>query len=399
MTNKLTTKKLVWLLIAVNIFHLALWTYIGAQKVDYHIDEYLTFGQANNYRAFAYTFTNGEVYPVDIIDAWRAVDSNHSFDFAIPFNSTAFEGDPSNPPFYLMLVHFVYSLVPDYFSNWPALVINFVALTLTAYSVFFIAREIWADDLAALFVMAVFGTMYGVVNMAVYLRTYCLLMLWAGLLVLWHLREKKNHLFLVLLAVFGGITHYYFFVLLAFTALYYGISLIIAKKWGAIWLYIGSMLIAAGLFLLAYPYAFSDYAYEYGRYAQKSADYVHFLRAISGYARVFFEGICRETPLFVLGLLAIIAAGVFFFIKRRQIPRAQTKQLLFIVVPALLYLLTIAKIAPYYPNILEKYVSIILPSMGIAFWGLLYQSVKITPPDFWAFLGFRRGGAAWLWQR
>jgi hypothetical protein len=376
MTRKLAPKKLVFLLVAINIFHLALWAYLGTQKSDYHFDEYITFARSNNHIKPLHDYTEGQIYPMGIIEVWNAVDSSHRFDFSIPYGNGVATGG-SHPPLYPMLVHLAYSFVPGHFSNWPALLLNFIALTLTAYSVFFLAREVWADDMAALFVMAVFGTIYGVVNMAVFFRMYCLLMMWAGWLVLWHVREKKNHLLLVPLVFCGALTHYYFFVLLFFTALYYGIGLIIRKKWGDIWLYIGSLAIAAGFYLLAaHPYLLRQFTNENDRAAEAFGQlfFGGLGQALAGYFTVLGEALCRETPVLILVLLTFPAAAIWLYLKRRKISREKTAKLLFIAVPALLYLLLIARISPY---ILDRYIAIIFPAAAVVFWGLFYQAARL----------------------
>jgi hypothetical protein len=365
----MTKKKQLTLLIAINIFHLALWAYIGTQKGDYHYDEYFTFIQSNNYYTHLYELADGQIYPMSVFEELGVVDRDHRFDFSIAYRSLPW-------PSYLMLEHFAYSFIPGVASPWPGFIINFIALTLAAYSVFFITREIWKDDVAALFVMAVFGTMYGVVNMAVLIRMYCLLMMWAGGLVLWHLREKKNHLLLVPIVVLGAFTHYYFFVLLIFTAIYYGVGLLIRKKWGDIWLYGGAMAIAAGLYLLGNPQVFSAFTSEGNRASQavEQAQTGGLDNSVASYTRLLFESLCAETPALLFGVLAIIAAFVWLCVKCHKLPAEKVKPLLFIAIPALLCFLIIARIAPY---IVYRYISIVLPSLCVVFYGLLYQAVKL----------------------
>ncbi|MDR0220848.1 MAG: hypothetical protein LBI54_05520 [Lachnospiraceae bacterium] len=383
---KLTNRKLAFCLIAVNIFHLALWTYIGTQKIDYHLDEYTTFVQANNYIRPHHDYNIGQVYPMGIVAAWNSVDGGHRFDFSIPYYSNAF-GDDSHPPLYHMLVHFAYSLIPGHFSNWPALIINFIALTLTAYSVFFLARAVWADDGAALFVMAVFGTMWGVVNMAVFFRMYCLLMMWAGWLALWHLRaireggynpplrrQIKNYALLVALVFLGALTHYFFLVYLVFVALYYGIDLIVRKKWRAAGLYLGSLALAGGLYLLAFPYILSHFAIT-DDWAAAQLQLDGFGRAIASYIRLLVKNVCGDEPTLIISGLVVLAGGIWFFAKRRKVSREKVKMLAFITVPALLYLLAIARLALGY-WVIDRYFAIILPAAAVVFWGLVYQAVK-----------------------
>jgi hypothetical protein len=374
MNVKLPTKKLIALLIAINVFHLAMWIYIAAQKIDFYEDEWFNFLESNNHQIESYGLTEGQIYTMDIAETLFAVDRSHRFDFSVPYGNVVYMGS-SHPPLGRMLAHFANSFVPGVFSNWPGFILNFVALTLTAYSVFFTTREIWRDDMAALFVMAVFGTMYGVLNMAVYLYSYCILMMWAGWLVFWHLREKKNHGLLVLLAVLGGLTHYYFFVLLAMTALYYGIGLLVKKRWGEVWLYIGSMAIAAGLYLLIYPHVITQLTNEYDRAGQalKQLQGTNASPGISIFLSELCESVFRETRALILSILIILAAFVWFYVKHRTIPRETANRLLLVAVPASLFLLAIAKIAPI---ISDRFIAVIFPSAGIVFWGLLYQAMK-----------------------
>jgi hypothetical protein len=388
MTKTLIKKQLVGLPITINLFHLALWAYAATQKVGPDYDEYYSFVHANKYvePTFRYPdpiepfyhLTDGQTYLMSDLEGWDAVDRECSFDFSIPYNNVVAMGS-SHPPLYHILLHFTYSFFPKLSSIWPALIINFLALTLAAYSVFFIAREIWAYDMAALFAMTVFGTMYGVVNMAVFLRAYSITMMWAGWLVFWHLREKKNHLLLVPLVFFGAMSHFYFFVFLLLTAFYYGIGLLAKKKWGDVWLYIGSMLIAAGLYLLAFPYVFSQIADETDRVAQAfdqiQSSFGRFGRDLISFTDLLGESVCAETPLLLLGALALIAALAWHCVKRRKFPPEKAKPFLVVAIPALLSLFAIVRIAihPAY-----KYISFLLPSMCIIFWGLLYQAIKLA---------------------
>jgi hypothetical protein len=376
MPKKLSAKKLATILLAINIYHLVLWTYIGTQKIDFYEDEWFNFRESNHYQNDTYGQFDGQVYLMDdIVKNLFAVGSSHRFDFSIPYDNVVYMGS-SHPPLGRMLEHFAYSFVPGVFSNWPGLILNFVALTFTAYSVFFTARTIWRDDIAALFAMATFGTMYGVLNMAVYLYSYCLLMMWAGWLVFWHVREKKNHFLLVLLVVLGGLTHYYFFVLLAMTALCYGIGLIMRKKWGDAWLYVGSMAIAVGLYLIAYPHVFNQFVDKGQRTGQalRQLQAPGFRRALAEYLGELSESICRETSALILSVLAMLVAFAWFYIKHRKIPTEIAQKLLLVAAPALLTLLAIARIAPY---ITDRYIAVVFPSVGLVFWGLLYQTIKL----------------------
>jgi hypothetical protein len=288
-----------------------------------------------------------------------------------------------------MLVHFAYSFVAGSFSDWPALIINLIALTLAAYSVFFLVREIWEDDVAALFVMAVFGTMWGVINMAVFFRMYCLLMMWAGWLVFWHLRQKKNYFLLAPLVFLGALTHYYFFVLLVITALYYGIDLIIKRKWRDILLYIGSMAVAAVFYLLAtYPFIVAQFTSESDRAAQAFGQLrlSGFVGAVVAYVRLLSKSVCGDIPTLLLAVLAILAAGIWLGLKRQQIQKEIAVKLISIAVPALLYLLIVARIAPY---TIDRYIAIILPALAVVFWGLFYQAFALLAQNgraMWAAL-------------
>jgi hypothetical protein len=145
------------------------------------------------------------------------------------------------------------------------------------------------------------------------------------------------------------------------------------------------MLVAAGLYMLLQltdPVKLNSLTSRDERLTQaaKQLQVGGINGALASYLSQLPESICRETPALIFGVLAILAAGICLFVKQRKFPAKQTEQLLFIAIPALAYVLVIARIAP---SLEDRYISLVFLPLGIVFYGLLYQAMKFLATKKW----------------
>lgn len=233
---------------------------IIAIKQNYHVDEMFTYGLANStgqslhpeWKTAPYIYES----PESAFKEYTAVQAGERFNFANVWDKQSAD---VHPPFYYVLVHIISSIFIDSCSKWIAGAINIAFLLLT----FLMMRKILClfecdekeKDLISIF----FIISTGMMNATSYLRMYVMAMFMVTLCAWWILRSVneersvKFYVSMAVLAVCGALTHYYFLLYLFFISLFFGLYLIINRKFLDAVKYIVAMLVAGGGSCLIFP--------------------------------------------------------------------------------------------------------------------------------------------------
>jgi len=134
--------------------------------------------------------------------------------------------DADNPCLYPALVHTVASAFYQYSnSNWCAYVVNIISMVVVLYSIVKICKLCRITRLHTIWILCMYGTMYGTLEMVANKRAYCLLTAFVMMLTYIHIKildklennecVKKEWLGLVLLNA-GGIAAQYLYAVVAF---------------------------------------------------------------------------------------------------------------------------------------------------------------------------------------
>ena len=163
--------------------------------------------------------------------------------------------------------------------------------------------------------------------------------------------------------IFGGLTHYYFFIYAFVLYLIYTVKCIKQKNYKNLMIYNIGIFISSVIYILIFPYAISHIFFGYRGVTVE----VDIIKNIVGYCKKinkeFFNGLLP----FIIILTGIIA------IKPKKSDIKMNGEMVLLVTPILIYLLTIVLKAPY---IETRYIIPIYSSMIIAIAYCLREFVR-----------------------
>lgn len=268
--------------------------------------------QANSADTRTTTWVSGQDY-LDYLAASRTNRFNYA---SVYYNQ---RGDVHPPLFYLIL-HTVCSFFPEHFSKWLGLIPNFCYMMLALALLYRLVSRHLGGRGFALAVTGAFALSQGMVTTAVFLRMYALL----TLMVLWcfalHLELLENqgklskslHRRLLLSALLGYLTHYYFVLYIMMAALVVSIALMFHKKWKMLLRYVLTMMEAAFLGLVIWPFSIKHVFLGYrGRDSLETLGSFQFsIWRLKYLFEMFADSMLGGSRWLLYGLLIVIIFGI-----------------------------------------------------------------------------------------
>lgn len=234
-----------------------LMVFLLSQKVNYNIDELLSYGLANHANGQLW-FEDGVTY-IPAQSPWLSyltVQEGHAFNLQ---NVWANQASDVHPPFYYVILHIICSLFPGKFSMWFAGSINIVFALLTLYVVKKLVYELMGSrnvaSIIAVFFVLSGGILYSVLFLRMYVMTTFLVSLVTWLFLHATGLDKLSRRFyaaLILVSYIGALTHYYFIVYLFFLCLVFGIWLLSQRRYVETILFGLSMGLCGGLAVITF---------------------------------------------------------------------------------------------------------------------------------------------------
>lgn len=338
--------------------------------------------QANSSDTTTTTWVSGQ----DFSDYLTAGDGTRFNLFSVYYNQ---RGDVHPPLFYLFL-NFTCSLFPGQFSKWFGIVNNMIFMLATLIVLFFTCKKHLKNDTCTLLMCAVFGFSGACMSTVVFLRMYALFTFWIVLCLKVHLDLADNDYSLkglraglVISVLFGYMTHYYFVIYIICLAIITGIVMLIKKKWKNALSYILTLAITGIGGICIWPFSIKHVFLSYrgtGTLSSLSSGF-YFIKV-----RLVWESVCE---LMFDGLsylpLILIAAGLLsllipVFMKKDCATECDMKskiiapviKLLMVFFPAIVYLLIVSQIVPYYT---DRYFMPIFPIIMFAVLGSIFLIV------------------------
>lgn len=355
-----------------------------SRKVDYFVDELLTYNLANVRDLFEpandVTFSPADAPFVE------AMASNGKFDLEHIWFQQA---NDTHPPLYYVLVHAVCCLFPNSVSVRYAGIVNVIFILLTFWIFRKIVKLIVNDETVIYLMSVMFVLTAGLLSMVTILRMYVMAMFWITLftyLVIRHIEhfDKRDFVFLFLTTLCGALTHYYCIAFDFFISVCVVIICACHKRFKEIAAYAISMGLAGGASLLIFPamlkHIFND---------ERGTESIENLTASDFFDRfkIYFESLDHELfggilgiTVFVLFFLAIVILSG----KSQDIGGVDQKVRLYvyryvcILIPSICYFLLVAKSSPFFS---ERYISPIFALalagiMGLVYWVLKKVTIK-----------------------
>ena len=353
-------KKLI--LISMIVVQVLLIIYIASDRVHLHMDEYLSFEFSTSQNMYIYDkedFYN-TLHDSEYYSEYLEVNEGEQNQFSQVYENQVKD---VHPPLYYLLLKVFCNFNVDNFSIWPGIALNIILYIISIFVLYLIGLKIFKNDKKmSLLLCFVAGFNIGVLQIAVYIRMYQLLILATLLLLYWHLCKKdkekleiKDCIQLILIVCMGFLTQYYFAVIAVGFYIVHFIRNIKKKKFKEIFIYTIALILAVLICTAVFPYWIS-HVLESGRGKEASANltkrfsYVDivFSRFISMFNDAGFNG-------FLIGIGAIL---VLFFIcmviKQRKKTIEIVKEALnenvgisYILFSGIFYFVLVSFMAPY----------------------------------------------------
>lgn len=392
------TTKTTWILfVFILILQLCCMFYYGNAKQGYFVDELWSYGLANSYY-HPHVDCNGA-----LLKGWVTGNYFHDYLRVLPNQRFAYGSVIYNqvydyhPPLFYMVLHTVSSLFPNTFSKWYALIPNMVYFVISMLLLFVLAKRIFKNEWLALVPVIAYGFSAGAISNVVFLRMYVLLTVWVLALMDLHVKwilndrmQKKDFLFLVLVAYLGFMTHYYFFLIAFFTSAFYFFYLLFKRRFAVLVKYCVAMLASLLLVEVTFPVAFFKlFKGQRGDEAvQNFFSVTDFVRHAKAFWKITGQGLFADS-INVFALVLIIGGAVTilvsFFRRKQQAGEEKSSAIVknadsetgktwlsisCMFFMTVCYFILISKIAPF---LVDRYLFGVYPVIVLITFFLLYE--------------------------
>lgn len=350
--------------------------YYGNIKQGFHMDELLTYGLSNSY-FFPFPFTFGEWLPSSYFHDYLTVNGQDAFAYDSVYYNQASD---VHPPIYYIIIHTISSFFQGDFTKWIGLAANVSFYLLTILSIFSFAKYLFKDKWIALLVASFWGFSVGAVSSVMFIRMYVLLTLWFILFLyastlLLNRKEDSYHvyLFIMIVTIGGTLTQYYFLIGAFFISSILSVLLVIKKRWRSFYAFVLTMIMGLSFSYILFP-PILKHILNTGRGQEATANMAegssHFLEFFKIIDSSLFANKGVIMGLFSLLLLAAAFVSVSFGKTQRRLDSSYFLQnLALFIIPAVLYLAVIQRIAPYQTS---RYILAIFPAIVFSLFFIIF---------------------------
>lgn len=269
--------------------------------------------------------------------------------------------DDNHPPVHFMLLHTVSSVFKNKITPIMGCVINLAAvagiLILLIKLGKIYAQSFGIEDERAFKLTAAlfYGLSAGAVATSLLIRMYALLAFFCVAyfyIIVKKWREddfERHNKLLIFVTIMGFLTQYFFLFYCLVLAFVTAVLLLSAKKYKSLFVFIRSMIIAAVLGLICFPFAISD-VFSSGRGVEALDNLTQGISGYGGRIAEFMRVVIQRCGGYTVGVLFIIAIILFAvgLISGRNVPQKESVPLLWMLfVPPVVYFLLAARMAPY----------------------------------------------------
>ena len=370
-------KKTTIILIIIILVQILIRIYFGYQKQYFHMDEMYSYGLMNYNKlniADNEDFLN-KWHNKEYFEDYLEVNDNEIYNIKPVYEN---QKNDVHPPLYYLLLRISATFTINKFTKWTGILLNitiFIISSIMVYlissiMVYLISKELFKNKIYAVLTTLINGLTLISLNSTLYIRMYELCNLNILIITFLHMKiynkEKIRPINIFLIStfmIFGGLTHYYFFIYAFVLYLIYTVKCIKQKNYKNLMIYNIGIFISSVIYILIFPYAISHIFFSYRGVTVE----VDVIKNIVGYCKKinqeFFNGLLP----FIIILTGIIA------IKPKKSDIKMNGEMVLLVTPILIYLLTIVLKAPY---IETRYIIPIYSSMIIAIAYCLREFVR-----------------------
>lgn len=362
--------------------------YMMAALINYGMEgdevfSYISSTSMGGYKGICY-LEDQTWYDADYFRSALTADGEERFNYGMVVENQAMD---THPPFYYLLLNFIISLFPGYFSRWFGIGLNIFLMFFVWAGLYLLIEYFLHRRYPAAFFATLFCCARGTFSLVLFIRMYVLLMAVSVFQSWYHLKlwdriraegempygkNRKWWVILAVLTIIGAWTHYYFIIYQCLIAGVFCASLLFQKKYLAMLRYMGCMAASAVFYILLYPAALTHLFFKY-----RGRDAVHkFLKGSSLMKEVwsmlgsYSEGMFHEMLLPIGGILAI---GTIWLLVGRRIRAVSVFRGFLLMTPACMHFFIISKASPF---IAVRYIAPVMPVFFAAIMILAYQILK-----------------------
>lgn len=375
--------KIIVGILVVLILQSLIYIYFGNQKVGFHIDEFYTYALSNGQERANDFIEDGRIYSGGSpFTEHYTTNKDNRFDYEMVWRNQA---EDVHPPLYYFFIHTISSFLPEVFTKWIGLGVNIFFSLVVTILVYLVSNELLKDKKAVFLSTVLFSVCPAVINSIMFLRMYILLNIWilavVWLFLLYYDKKKLDKLFYVALlciTVLGTLTQYYFLIFLFFLCLYFGINLLIKKRWKDVVGYIFT-LAAAGIISIAVFPAMLNQIFGDGYRGEQSFENLakggDFFERLDKYLEIIKNGFFGN-KFFILALIIILAVIAILIsikdFKKKKIVCFFKGKVMMVIFTVLAYTILVTKISPFQT---PRYIFCIYPFIIIGLTGILFRSM------------------------
>ncbi|PXV91464.1 dolichyl-phosphate-mannose-protein mannosyltransferase [Lachnotalea glycerini] len=375
-------KNYIILLLIICTIEVSLGFLFGMEKVNLHVDEIYSFGLSNNTTGTMMSIPEGELIDRSVFDQYVTVDLAHRFDFT---NVWANQKADVHPPFYYLLIHTICSFFPGKFLMMGGIGLNILFSVIITLLIYFTVKELSQNEMLSLLISAVWSVSLGNMTFIVFIRMYMMLTAFMLAITLLHIKyvskklTLKFYLGVVLLAISGTLTQYYFLIYLFFLCFLFVLHLLLNKDIKSALLYLLSLSCAGIGAVFIFPgmlyHIFKGYR---GKESfQNIENFSNLSERFIGYYNILNKELFNQ----VLTFLILIILLLLIVSIRKRTSKINWRAVVFsgynlLLFPSLLYFIIVSKIAIY---VTDRYIMPIFPMLLIAvILGVTYLSFHVV---------------------
>ena len=309
------------------------------------------------------------------------VDGSDAFDYlSVYFNVK----DDNHPPVHFMLLHTMSSLFPGTLSPWLGCTINLICVGITLWLLLRLGRqlsEIFGMEeqgrLVGILAVLLYGLSTGALASVLLIRMYCLLSCLCVALLSMHVEKWKEHGFdrsnkgLIAITVLGFLTQYFFLFYCILLAAVTAAGLLCSKRMRELWIYIRSMVVAAVIGLVLFPFAIAD-VFSSGRGVEAldnlTSGFAGYGARLLAFARILADRTVGDLLLGAGCVTAVVLAVVLWYRRHRGQELSMSREvrgiLCMLIIPVVGYYLLASRMSPY---LVDRYVMPMFPMIALLF--------------------------------
>lgn len=309
------------------------------------------------------------------------VDGSDAFDYlSVYFNVK----DDNHPPVHFMLLHTMSSLFPETLSPWLGCTINLICVGITLWLLLRLGRqlsEIFGMEeqgrLLGILAVLLYGLSTGALASVLLIRMYCLLSCLCVALLSMHVEKWKEHGFdrsnkgLIAITVLGFLSQYFFLFYCILLAAVTAAGFLCSKRMRELWIYIRSMVVAAVIGLVLFPFAIAD-VFSSGRGVEAldnlTSGFAGYGARLLAFARILADRTVGDLLLGAGCATAVVLAVVLWYRRHKGqetgTPRAVRGILCMLIIPVVGYYLLASRMSPY---LVDRYVMPMFPMIALLF--------------------------------